>query len=130
MNETSKPLQVWINLLVCLCVPIMVAGFLYSRGEPEDIILLKTLVSAMFVASSVGTSKASVTRIKAARRLNLEWFREYFNDALMFSAWLTIILWQPGEPVQESLWAFGIQFTVFFLIAVIANLFRYKSSTE
>lgn len=129
MRETNDTLPVWAQFAVCLGLPAAMAVWLSQGGDSDNLILLKTLVSVIWAVWVTGFGREKTATSMFAGSSLSEILMFWFVESLVMSAWFTIILWQPDEPVQASLWMFGVQFALFFVTMSLFNYFRRKRST-
>ncbi|MHC1548159.1 hypothetical protein [Phyllobacterium sp. K27] len=105
---------------------MVVASWFYYAGEPDNIILIKALVSLIWIVWAVGLCRETPDLSLFLTKPFLDVLTFWLIESLMLSAWLTIVLWQADQPVEESLWTFGVQFAVFFIMMSLFSYLRRK----
>lgn len=126
MRETNDTLPVWAQFAVCLGLSAAMALCFYYTGDSEDLVLLRTLVSVIWIVWAMGLGRGKAAPLTFGGAPFSEILIFWAIESLMLSAWLTIIVWQPGQPIQESLWTFGFQFAAFFVMMSLFSYFRRK----
>lgn len=124
MKKKAERLPAPLQFVLCLCLPVAIASITYFSGQPTDLVVLKTVISALYLPVAIGLEHSGFSM----QPPRLESWRETlvrgFVESLMLAAWLTAFMWKPGLPLENSLKTFGVLFGLYFGVILLSRNIR------